>query len=875
MQDRAELMADREAMEYQLKKYLLLLATLVATVTYAAGLNPPGGSWLEDDTSSGGHWHLAGDSILRKTNYTRYIVFYCFNAISFAASLIVSLLLLLLHQGDRGWLLKLTRAVMMVDLVGLMGAYAAGGSHDKFTTICASVLVGGTSAYLIFVVPIFIFKKGQPSSHNGDEEQSKHEMLLVLAIFAATIAYVAGLNPPGGFWRSMQEEGHQHTAGDPVLQGLHPIRYKFFFFSNTAAFVASLLAITFTALYDKFDIKAVKVPLYVLIITAILGLGGAYAAGSCRDSKHTAYVLALIVPVLGCIVLQLLLAIKLQGHFGFAATTGSGANGERNGLEKPREVIQLLATLAATVAYQAGVDPPGGVWADSREGHIVGDPILLTTHPGRYRVFFYFNSAAFVASLVIMVMLQSERLVRGHALEAAMILDLFGLIGAYAAGSNRDTSTSIYTLAIAGGVLVYVVIHIVFFTLDPSSDDKKSDEVNDLENGEIDTNGNPNEDKKSDEEKKQEKQSEEEKKTKDPLEKKPEEEKKKLEEEKKKKKREEEKKEDQLEKKREVLLLLAILAATLTYQAGLTPPGGLWENDKFGHRAGFPVLDKYPHRYKAFFYCNTASFMASVALIVLLLNRNLYGPGIKCYALLVCMVAGMFGLIGAYAAGSSLHLGTSIVDLALVIAVFAIVVYVAIIRHGQQTQGTQGTTTQTQNQKEEDGQTPEQKAEALKKKKKEAEAKKKEEFDMMMAKYLMLVGILAASVTYLTGLKPPGGLWREDGAGHDAGNPVLYDVDKHRYNAFFYSNSTSFMASITVIALLLSRMALGSNKPLWPMHTAMLLDMLALMGAYAAGSARDWCTSKDVALLLFPILGFVLLLFFWKKQPQPAQHEHA
>ena len=71
---------------------------------------------------------------------------------------------------------------------------------------------------------------------------------------------------------------------------------------------------------------------------------------------------------------------------------------------------------------------------------------------------------------------------------------------------------------------------------------------------------------------------------------------------------------------------------------------------------------------------------------------------------------------------------------------------------------------------------------------------------MMMAKYLMLVGILAASVTYLTGLKPPGGLWREDGAGHDAGNPVLYDVDRHRYNAFFYSNSTSFMASITVIA---------------------------------------------------------------------------
>jgi hypothetical protein len=318
--------------EYQLKKYLLLLATLVATVTYAAGLNPSGGSWLKDDTdtSSGSGRHLAGDSILRETNYIRYIVFYCFNAISFAASLIVSLLLLL-HRGDQGWLLKLTRAVMVVDLLGLMGAYAAGGSHDRFTTVCAAGLVGATFACISFVVPCMIFKQDDKAAtatrspgdnhnhdhhHEHDHEQSKHEILLVLAIFVATIAYVAGLNPPGCFWRST-EEGH-HTAGDPVLQGFHPIRYKFFFFSNTAAFVTSLLAITFTA-YEKVDLKAVKVPLCGLIITAILGLAGAYAAGSCRDSKHTGYVLALIVPVLGCIFLQRFLAIKLQHHFSFGS----------------------------------------------------------------------------------------------------------------------------------------------------------------------------------------------------------------------------------------------------------------------------------------------------------------------------------------------------------------------------------------------------------------------------------------------------------------------------------------------------------------------------------------------------------------------------
>ncbi|TKW01994.1 hypothetical protein SEVIR_8G215332v4 [Setaria viridis] len=442
-----------EPAEYQLKKYLLLLATLVATVTYAAGLNPPGGSWLEDTPAKG---QLAGDSILRETNYIRYIVFYCFNAISFAASVVVSLLLLLLHRDDQGsWLLKLTRAVMVVDLLGLMGAYAAGGSQDKFTTICAAVLVGGTFAGVVFAVPKLFTR--QERGELVDNDLEKHEIVMVLAIFVATIAYVAGLNPPGGFWRGTE------AAGEPMLQGLHPIRYKFFFFSNTTAFITSLLAITITVHCEKFHLKDIEVPLYGLIITAILGLGGAYATGSCRDSRHTIYVLALIVPVLVCIFLQRVLAI----NFGCILIRTSKKKRD-DLLDKTREFIQLLATLAATVAYQAGVDPPGGVWADSGEGHTVGDPILLTTHPRRYRVFFYFNSAAFAASLVIMVMLQNERLLIAHALEATLILDLFCLIGAYAAGSCRDTGTSVYTLALAGGVLVYVVIHIVFFTLDLS-----------------------------------------------------------------------------------------------------------------------------------------------------------------------------------------------------------------------------------------------------------------------------------------------------------------------------------------------------------------------------------------------------------------------
>ncbi|CAO2149866.1 unnamed protein product [Urochloa humidicola] len=816
---------EEESMEYVLKKYLLLLATLVATVTYAAGLNLPGGSWPEDSPAEG---RRAGDSILRATNYTRYIVFYSFNAISFAASLVVGLLLLVLRRERTPWyLLRPMQVVMVVDLLGLVGAYAAGSSHDRFTTACSTaLLVTGVAAYAAISFLSFVVVTRYPglgrtstvvSRDRDPAEESEREILLVLAIFAATIAYVAGLNPPGGFWRSA---GGDHAAGDPVLQSLHPRRYRAFFFCNTTAFIASLLAIMIVVDHRrKFNLNLKRklgsfsvryVALYGFIFIALVGLGGAYAAGSCRDSRHTIYVLSLVTPVAACIFLLPLLVGKGKDN------NKPGDKGKRyNDLEKTRECIQLLATLAVTIAYQAGVDPPGGVWSENGPGHSVGDPILLTTHPGRFKVFFYFNSAAFVASLVIMVMLQRSSLIRHHVLEKAMILDLFALIGAYAAGSCRDTSTSIYTVAMAGAVLIYVVIHIVFF----------------------DHNGNGHHP-------------------------------------------------DQLDQYREVLLLLAILAATLTYQAGLTPPGGFWEEDnaKGGHQAGFPVLqDKYPRRYKSFFYCNAASFMASVALILLLLNPNLYRPGIRCYALYVCMVAGMFGLMAAYAAGSSLHLRTSIISLALVIAVFVAVVILAIrlYRASKEHKGdAAGSLPKDQAKKESDtveipNQQPKKEGDMVQA---EAEAavttttlpgdEPKE--DDMMQEYLMLVGVLGASVTYLTGLKPPGGMWKDDGNGHAAENPVLHDINKHRYNAFFYSNSTAFVASIVVMALLLSRM-MGQwhshHLPLWPMHTAMFLGMVALLVAYAAGSARDQCTSWKVIVLLVPIVAFVMCLFgFYKKK---------
>lgn len=113
----------------------------------------------------------------------------------------------------------------------------------------------------------------------------------------------------------------------------------------------------------------------------------------------------------------------------------------KDDLQKLSTYLLLLGILSATVTYQAGLNPPGGFWGDTADGHIAEDPILEAMHPRRYKAFFYCNATAFVASLVIITLLQSKLITVGamkrHILQTAMTLDLFSLMGAYAAGSSR------------------------------------------------------------------------------------------------------------------------------------------------------------------------------------------------------------------------------------------------------------------------------------------------------------------------------------------------------------------------------------------------------------------------------------------------------
>ncbi|CAD6258237.1 unnamed protein product [Miscanthus lutarioriparius] len=671
----------------ELRKYILLLASLVATVTYAAGFSPPGDVW--QDTAGD---HIAGDPIIRDTHYKQYVAFFYCNATAFAASLVVprprphprlprrqgELLQLLDRQPvqeppqarrsaaaaghgggpaqPHGSFLRCRHLPGHVAVASYFTDTGSGGvpegqveeRHPVPDDAPASLASGNPNSgsgggvaepeavekeeerqkpkerfrnkVLMVMAALPSVPGNNPQSSSGsvpnkvEQDKAKErfrKVLMLLATFAVSITYLAGLSTPGGFW---DVAGAGHGPGDAILKDRHNTRLAVFFGFNTLAFVASLLIIVVLL-----DTKLRKINAYGFIVVALFSLVVAYNAGSCRQTDTTVYVFSLIPAVLVYILFLYFVADHIHATWEAIKKlfrVREGKTEKEKAADKARSLVLLLATLAATITYQAGLEPPGGVWQDNSGDHTAGDPILLTTNPRRYKAFFYCNSVSLVASLVAIMLVQRKHLLKHHVLEAVMILDLFGLIGAYAAGSCRDVITSIHAMALAGAVLVYVVIHVIFITLDD------------------DTRTRSESDKKKDKE--------------------------------------------LVEKTRKRLLLFAILAATITYQAGLTPPGGfLLQDDQSGHHAGDPVLlYNFPRRYKAFFYCNSVSFMLSIALIILLVNPNLYRPAIRTHALSVCTAVGLFGLLGAYAAGSTQHLKTSIyifVLVAVVVVVFFIV----------------------------------------------------------------------------------------------------------------------------------------------------------------------------------------------------------
>ncbi|XP_058197247.1 ankyrin repeat-containing protein BDA1-like isoform X2 [Rhododendron vialii] len=91
-----------------------------------------------------------------------------------------------------------------------------------------------------------------------------------------------------------------------------------------------------------------------------------------------------------------------------------GANAKRakdlvggHWLKKKKNSLMVVASLIATMAFQAGVNPPGGVWQDNSHGHRAGEAVMAYNYQDSYPFFLRFNTIGFVASLSTILLLIS------------------------------------------------------------------------------------------------------------------------------------------------------------------------------------------------------------------------------------------------------------------------------------------------------------------------------------------------------------------------------------------------------------------------------------------------------------------------------------
>ncbi|KAI3814807.1 hypothetical protein L1987_14452 [Smallanthus sonchifolius] len=79
-------------------------------------------------------------------------------------------------------------------------------------------------------------------------------------------------------------------------------------------------------------------------------------------------------------------------------------------LDKKRNALMVVASLIATMSFQADTNPPSGVWQDDSTDdplHKAGYAVMALNHPNLYHIFLASNTVGFVSTLSIILLLIS------------------------------------------------------------------------------------------------------------------------------------------------------------------------------------------------------------------------------------------------------------------------------------------------------------------------------------------------------------------------------------------------------------------------------------------------------------------------------------
>uniref|UniRef100_A0A8I7BAZ2 PGG domain-containing protein n=1 Tax=Hordeum vulgare subsp. vulgare TaxID=112509 RepID=A0A8I7BAZ2_HORVV len=241
----------------------------------------------------------------------------------------------------------------------------------------------------------------------------------------------------------------------------------------------------------------------------------------------------------------------------------------------PRSEVEILAGLETQGVFWGGSDP------DIPHDYLAGDSVLGSQQPGWYLMFFCCNTTAFISSITNIIRfvryIFSSKEINYFALQVVMFLELFGMIGAFASISLLEMGMDGLILVLAVPLLLCTVIFMLQ-VFPPCAPWRKAfrDRIKQWVPGWLNKLFEPPNMVRNS------------------------------------------------EKLRNLMQAFAVVVAITMYISCMDPPVILFEEDSDDYNVW---------GYVAFCYLNATSFLASVTIIMLLVNCKLPASGIRWYAL--------------------------------------------------------------------------------------------------------------------------------------------------------------------------------------------------------------------------------------------------